>query len=797
MSKLRSKLPFFLSKAVAPTPEEQEPIWVEYLESSSTQYIDTGFKPNQDTSASITFQQVINTTGSAFWGTRDSAIPTNSFLFWGAKAGYWRDQYDSQNFVSTILHDNNKHTVVKDKNKTYLDGTLFKEYTYTAFNCSHNLLLFCANENGVPYYYANARIYSCQLYDNGVLIRDFRPCLHPVTNEPAMYDMVEKKYYYNQGTGTFKHGDILSQDPIWLEYLESDGKQYIDLDYVMTDMVGVRSEVVEQATFTSGFNSVFGFLGNLGSTATQPRYGYSYYSGGFLFTFNQTPAQFDTTNMEHHLAVMYSNENYEQFGFVNGVAQKMNGTTFTDEFVADNTLSMYLFARNVNGTAGNNYFGKIYSFRHYDHTGALVMDLRPCLHPTTRRPAMYDVVRKRYFYNQGTGEFIYDEMLMVLDYIESDGNQYIDTGYLADAKTTEFDFEFMQLNGTYSYAGLIGSRQVAPRVTHPYNVFLANNGYQVRYDWGWTTNQVQLALEPNQKHKLSVKLDSISTWAYVYMDDVQVKETVVASATRTTMPMFVGNFNNGGAPYLTYGGAPMRIYSLRITDSKILMRDYIPVRTRAGKIGLWDFATGKLYENAGTGVFKAYIGDIQFGSIQSDGTQYIDTGIVMKTMKNCYVELASQSTYVDTVFRTQLGFMKSASEIMPRFGIADYSGSRMFSFNSTSATSDKVNTDTVVYKIKSDDERIAAYVNGIERLKPLFVDTGFAENELTLWLFARNVAGALNTPWSGKLYYFEYQDANTKHKMVPAKLADGRIGLWDFESKRLYENDGTGEFVFE
>ncbi len=40
-------------------------------------------------------------------------------------------------------------------------------------------------------------------YKNGILVRDFIPVLSP-DGVPAMFDRVEKKLYYNQGTGTFK-----------------------------------------------------------------------------------------------------------------------------------------------------------------------------------------------------------------------------------------------------------------------------------------------------------------------------------------------------------------------------------------------------------------------------------------------------------------------------------------------------------------------------------------------------------------------------------------------------------------
>lgn len=47
-------------------------------------------------------------------------------------------------------------------------------------------------------------IYSCQIYDNGTLIRDYIPMLDS-NNIPCLYDKINDKCYYNQGTGSFTY----------------------------------------------------------------------------------------------------------------------------------------------------------------------------------------------------------------------------------------------------------------------------------------------------------------------------------------------------------------------------------------------------------------------------------------------------------------------------------------------------------------------------------------------------------------------------------------------------------------
>lgn len=51
------------------------------------------------------------------------------------------------------------------------------------------------------------KMYSCKIYDNDVLVRDFIPCYRKSDNVIGMYDLVNNVFYTNQGTGTFLKGE--------------------------------------------------------------------------------------------------------------------------------------------------------------------------------------------------------------------------------------------------------------------------------------------------------------------------------------------------------------------------------------------------------------------------------------------------------------------------------------------------------------------------------------------------------------------------------------------------------------
>ena len=46
------------------------------------------------------------------------------------------------------------------------------------------------------------RIYSCKIYDNGTLVRDFKP-YYDSNGVACLFDAVSGTYYYNAGTGVF------------------------------------------------------------------------------------------------------------------------------------------------------------------------------------------------------------------------------------------------------------------------------------------------------------------------------------------------------------------------------------------------------------------------------------------------------------------------------------------------------------------------------------------------------------------------------------------------------------------
>lgn len=182
--------------------------FVEYIESTGTQYIDMGFKPNQDTRIEITAELVSTTTSSGnimLFGARSSGS-AEFFVYYYPSSYHLYGRYAATQVMQIQAVLTGKTSVISlNKNNLSVDGSL-KSGSYAPFQCTHNAVLFGWNNEGVIGDFASMRLYSCQIYDNGTLVRDLWPCYNP-KGVACMYDKVEKKYYYNAGTGEFIAGE--------------------------------------------------------------------------------------------------------------------------------------------------------------------------------------------------------------------------------------------------------------------------------------------------------------------------------------------------------------------------------------------------------------------------------------------------------------------------------------------------------------------------------------------------------------------------------------------------------------
>lgn len=176
---------------------------VEYLKSTGTQYINVGFKPNQDTRIVLDVNSPLVSGPVWLFGARTAAdSKTYNFLCQGSK---YRSDYNDNSSTSLTINPSGRFEIDKDKNITKINGSTASTIPYGAFQCEYNLFLFNNNNAGAAGAGASISIYSCKIYDNGTLVRDFVPVRNS-SGTLGLYDIVNGAFYTNQGSGTFTAG---------------------------------------------------------------------------------------------------------------------------------------------------------------------------------------------------------------------------------------------------------------------------------------------------------------------------------------------------------------------------------------------------------------------------------------------------------------------------------------------------------------------------------------------------------------------------------------------------------------
>ena len=182
-----------ISNYVTSLPEEYRQ--VEYLESDGRQFISLGVKANQDTRLVSRFQvdEVLSRTNNFLGGRRTSS--TKALSFGVSSAGKYFLWY-GDNAVTYYLADFDAgiHTVDINKNEFYFDGDLKASAPYAEFETYRNIALFGVRDSG-GYNYGYAKIYEVQLYNDGVLAMDLRPCVRLSDSVSGMFDIANSVFY--------------------------------------------------------------------------------------------------------------------------------------------------------------------------------------------------------------------------------------------------------------------------------------------------------------------------------------------------------------------------------------------------------------------------------------------------------------------------------------------------------------------------------------------------------------------------------------------------------------------------
>lgn len=602
-------------------------IELEYIQITGSQYINTEVIPNNNIGFDATFEVLTPLTSSPYYnlfGVRGNDVNGGSS--------------ETQNFfrIDTIPVDNNTGTELKFgttvynsgitgsgkvhielKNKVYIKPNGSKIQLTGNITNTYPIYIGCLNKGNNAYGNKSVmKIYNFKLYNGNTMVRNFIPALRESDKKTGLYDVVNNKFYTDAAGGNFTCNNV--KDPQCIAYLNGEylndqsnnairvqnnnitlseeqkfnGKStlkcsgnaymYIPFPTSQTGDITIECWIYQISNTNSTWPTPYTLISSSGrglylhQNANQTYCATS--SSGQQMT---TTATKPVLNKWVHLVQCLSgtttycfvdgtligaiaNTNTTYVGLTLGTLSEsssnlLNTTCYWQGYIGEVKVSKgckYLTNYTEQANPFKDYFWKSNNrilFKKSTNENAI-----PCK----------DV------YIKFNPQFLVPNGYTVLEYVESTGIQYIDTG--------------LTVNKTDSYEMILTTHLTSN------NNYAGANGYL----------QFQAKIGNNKKSKINIKYkNKIET---IFVDDQQVSSTDWSTSyngTNVKLGIFkLGDTNN---TWYSQTGQSGKLYSCKILNNNNLIRNFVPCKNTSGILGLYDTVNNVFYTNAGTGTFTA------------------------------------------------------------------------------------------------------------------------------------------------------------------------------------------------
>lgn len=164
-----------------------------------------------------------------------------------------------------------------------------------------------------------------------------------------------------------------------------------------------------------------------------------------------------------------------------------------------------------------------------------------------------------------------------VEYIQSNGSQYINTGIIPSNTTGMLlDFGMTSTTGDTIYVGTRGaSTDTRFWIAYTSGIYM-----------GFNTNNFGSSISVNTRHKAS---NNYFNDRKKILDD-SVFGTITSTLANQTYPIFIFAFNKNGSPS---NNSSYKLYNLKISNNLDIIADYVPCYNRyTNVIGVYDIASG-------------------------------------------------------------------------------------------------------------------------------------------------------------------------------------------------------------
>ena len=170
---------------------------LEYIQATGSQYIDTEFVPNVNTS----FIAELSIPSGA--GNKNLFCAYTNYVLNSKSDTQLEYRIGSSSWVhiTTPSHVTSKFKVEFSTKTIKFNGSIIASPNISSLSNTYSMWLFYRN-GGSSTYLGRGKLYSCKIYDNGILVRDFIPCKNP-SGVVGLYDKVNKKFYGSSSSTHF------------------------------------------------------------------------------------------------------------------------------------------------------------------------------------------------------------------------------------------------------------------------------------------------------------------------------------------------------------------------------------------------------------------------------------------------------------------------------------------------------------------------------------------------------------------------------------------------------------------
>ena len=642
---------------------------VESVKSTGLEYIDTGYRPTVNTRIVTDLSPLMR---SQAWGVLFGVTKSDS---WGdgVLLRYYNNSNDLNGWFCNEKYDEaqiadlaGKRLSVELKAGTLAISGTSRPLTTTGTPYDGPIYLFCGNNGGTAWRHQATRFYSFRIYEGKDLMRNFVPCVETATGAAGFYEVVEGKFHSN-ASGAGELVAVRMPDGYRrIDCIESSGREYIDTGIAATRTL--QAEMVYMPIAQTGDL----VLGTARDDAADWRY--SDLGGEAFFDCGNARAGSPSgaTSVDRYVRYQVNVGTVGETAFltVTNVQTKAQACSFAapcDGTPRADTVTVFggFVGESLKCTEMRLYSLKFWDFKAKDDaTRSLIADFVPCRNETSGEVGLYDLVSRRFHSNRSSeGTLVagtHPQILPVgyrrLDYIESTGSEYIDTGYVARRDTrVECEVSVASQQAT-SHSTVFGSQQGVNDACNMTFFGRFQSSAKPAYNRAGTEKAgggfiydtpVRLCCEG-----LAADWEAVAdpTWRGAITNNLG---TMTAAPSDYPLYIFALHELNGENPHRpkSYTYIRMKLYSFEIFEGQVRARDFVPCWSEAEQTaGLYDFVEGKFYPNAsGTGAFVAGTnpwtlpaGYRQVDYLESTDRVYIVTGI--RAQRQTKVELGMALT---------------------------------------------------------------------------------------------------------------------------------------------------------